>query len=346
MLDDRLNLEILEKLVSGTGVSVNVSALAKSLGKHRNTVNSQVRALFENNIITGPYYPFMEVLNQRPLFAVVRADLPNNEQVEKFLLQDDTIFASFRSWDEGYNTLLMEFHKDLSSYFEWKEKIVAEKRLPPLEGRFPADVVFLNNTLHIKYDPNSSVQCLEKAFKEKGELVINGYRIRELGFQILKKLLRGEGIKTNEHLLARELNTHRRTIEKRIYKFLDADIVSRPICRFPKYFVPPGYVLVFCFVRVNKCKDKIYRYIRDQCCIPIAYRGHTGRYNLAFFATFANVEGHFLWEETMHELFPDDCFGAMKKTYLSPRVTATIDQRKVCLGVIRQRRRELMGEKA
>ena len=337
LLNDMLNLKILENICSGTGVSVNISALSKSLNKHRNTIKTQVDGLFQNKIVFGPYFPFTEVFNERPLFAVVKADLPRTEQVEKFLLEDDTIFASFRSWDEGYNTLLFEYHKDMSSYYQWKERIVRDDLLPPLENRFPADVLFLNNKLRIKHDPNSSIFCLEKAFKEKNELVINGYKIKELGFEILKKLLRGEGIKTNEHLLARKLNTHRRTIERRINKFIEAEVISRPLCRFPKFFVPPDYVLVFCFIRLNKCKEKIYEFIRHHPCIPIAYHGHTGRYNLLYFGTFANVEEHFKWEEILHEKFPDDCFGAMKKTYLSPRVTASIDQRKVSLGVIKER---------
>ncbi|MFO7618945.1 MAG: hypothetical protein R6W91_04750 [Thermoplasmata archaeon] len=341
ILNDKLNLEILENIVSGTGVSVNISALSKSLGKHRNTIQTQVDELMKNHIISGPHYPFTEVFNERPLFAIVKADLPQTEQVEKFLKEDDAIFASFRSWDEGYNTLLLEFHKDMTSYYMWKERLVREKILPPLENRFPADVQFLDNKLRIKYDPNSSIICLEKAFRKNNELVINNYKIKELGFDILKKLLRGEGIKTNEHLLASKLNTHRRTIERRIDKFLEEGIVSKPICRFPKFFVPPNFVLVFCFIRLNKCKERIYHYMKEHCAIPIAYRGHAGRYNLLYFGTFQNVEEHFRWEEELRELFPDDCFGAMKKTYLSPRLTASIDQQKVCLGVIKERKHDL-----
>ena len=75
--------------------------------------------------------------------------------------------------------------------------------------------------------------------------------------------------------------------------------------------------------------------------IPIAYQGHTGMYNLVFFGTYANVEEHFEWEERYHDKFPDDCFGAMKKVYLSPRMTYSIDQRKVSLGVIREKRANL-----
>ena len=104
LLGDMLNIEILENICSGTGVSVNISALSKSLGKHRNTIKIQVEELFQNEIISQPFYPFIEIFNQRPLFAVVKADLPKTKDVEDFLIEDETIFASFRSWDEGYNT--------------------------------------------------------------------------------------------------------------------------------------------------------------------------------------------------------------------------------------------------
>lgn len=344
MLDDILNLEILEKICDGKGVSVNISALSKSLARHRNTIKSQVMDLLEHKVISEPYYPFIEVFNQRPLFAVVRADLPKTKNVDEFLIEDEAIFASFRSWDEGYNTLLFEYHKDMSSYYNWKETIVKEKRLPPLEHRFPADVLFLNNKLLIKYEPNSSIYKLEEKFKENNEIIINGYKIKELGFQILKKLLRGEGIKTNEHFLAKKSGTHRRTIERRINNMISAEIVSRPVCRFPNFFVPPDHVLVFCFVRINKCKEDIYEYIKLDPSIPVAYHGHTGRYNLLYFGTFPKVEDHFEWEEILHERFSDECFGAMKKVYLSPQVTTSINKQKVALGIIKERKAQIQSE--
>lgn len=341
MINDKLNLRILEKICSGEGVTINVNFISKKLKKHRNTINGYVKELFEHNIIMPPYYPFLEMFNQRQLFAVVRADLPKNELVENFTRNDENIFAAFRAWDEGYNTLLFEFHQDMSTYFEWKEKIVKEGKLPHLEHRFPADVLFLNNKLLIKYEPNSSLFYLEKMFKDMGELKLNGYSFSELSFSIMKMLLLGEGIKTNENNLARSLNTHRRTIEKRINAMSEAGIVSKPVCRFPHFLVPPESILVFSMVRINNNKEKIIKYIKEDPHIPMAFQGHTGMYNLLYFNSFEKFRDHFIWEERLHEKFSDDSFGAMKKIYLWPEITGTIDPTKVILGVIRNKMNEI-----
>lgn len=343
MLDDLLNLRILENICAGDGVSVNISSLAKSLGKHRNTIKTQVTALFRHGIITEPYYPFIELFNQCPLLAVVKADLPRNERVERFLIEDDRIFAAFWTWDGVHNTLMFEFHENMHSYFHWKERIVKENRLPPLEHRAPADVLFLNNRLLIKYDPNSSLFCMEERFRERGELTVNDHKITKLGFEIMKKLLCGNGIKTNENMLAKKLGVHRRTVERRIRDLVEAGIILDPLCRFPKFFVPPRYVLVFCMMRINNMKEKIYDEMRRDTCIPIAFQGLTGQYNLLYFGTFETVEKHFEWEERIHGKYPD-CFGAMKKIYLSPDMTASIDQLKVDLGVIRKKMEFLRGK--
>ena len=45
MLDDMDNLKLMEELISGNAVSVNISELARILGKHRNTIKNKVDAL-------------------------------------------------------------------------------------------------------------------------------------------------------------------------------------------------------------------------------------------------------------------------------------------------------------
>ncbi len=344
MLNDKLNLEILENVCSGIGVSVNLSELARSLGKHRNTVRTRVEDLFKNNIITPPFYPFRALFKERPVLAVVKADLPRNEQVERFLIEDDTIFAAFWAWDGDYNTLMFEFHKNLFTYHQWKERIVKTGKIPALENRAPADVMFFDNELMIKYNPNSPIKCMENMFRIKGELNINGHVLDELSFKTLKKLLLGKGIKTNENLLAKKLGTHRRTMERRIDEMVKCGAIGRPLCRFPGFFAPPNYVLVLCMIRVNKNKEKIHNAIRSDCHVPIAYQGHTGKYNILYFGTFPNVESHFKWEEAYHGRFPG-CFGAMKKLYLSPQMIASIDHQKVSMGIIKHRKESLHGRK-
>jgi len=172
---------------------------------------------------------------------------------------------------------------------------------------------------------------------------LNGFRLNPLCFQIMKKLVLGEGIRTNENLLAQKLKVHRKTIERRIEDLVNAGIVSRPACRFPKFFVPPDHILVYYLVEIKKSLDKIIKAIKADSNIPLALEASIGRYNLLLFGSFFNVEDHFKWEEIYDKRFPD-CIGAMKKIYLSPQMTASIDQQKVSLNIIKQRKEQLYGK--
>jgi predicted transcriptional regulator len=342
LLNDMLNLEILEHICSGTGVEVNISALSTTFKRHRNTIKEQVRALFDNKIINKPIYPFLWLYQEHPLLVIARADLPRNERIDKFLKEDEHIFGAFYVRDEEYNTLLIEFFKDVFSHGEWRKKIVADNRIPPREIRYPAHTLFFSNRHIIKYQPYAPIHKMEEKYRDGEELILNDYTINPLCFQILKKLVLGEGIRTNENLLAQKLNVHRKTIERRIADLQKAGIISSPACRFPKFFVPPDHILVYYLVEVKKSMDKILKALCSDPSIPLALEANVGRYNLLLFGAFFNVEDHFNWEETYDTRFPE-CIGAMKKIYLSPKMTASIDQQKVSLNIIRQRKEQLRG---
>jgi DNA-binding Lrp family transcriptional regulator len=343
LLNDALNLEILENICSGMGVEVNISALSKSFKKHRNTIKAHVKELFEHKIIDRPIYPFIWLYQEFPLLVVARADLPRNEKIDKFLIEDEHIFAVFYVRDEEYNTLLIEYHKDLHTYGEWRKKIVAEDKIPPRETRYPASALFFSTKNIIKYQPNSPVHIMEERFKKGEEIKINGCKMNGLHVQILKKLMFGDGIRTNENVLAQKLKVHRRTIERRISELLKENIVLNPVCRFPKFFVPPEQILVYYLVEIKKAKDKILNAIKSDAHVPLAMESNMGRYNLLLFGVFFNVEDHFRWEEGYEKRFPE-CFGAMKKIYLSPTMTASIDQQYVSLCIIKNRKESLRGK--
>lgn len=343
LLNDKVNLDLLENICSGTGLSINISALSHSLKKHRNTIGDKVRGLVEHKIINKPIYPFIHLYQECPLLVIVRADFPRNEGIEKFLIEDEHIFAAFRSKDGEYNTLLIEYHKDLYSYNLWRKAIVKEKRIPPRETRYPADALFFSNKLITKYKPHCPIYIMEEAFKKKQRMEINKYELDELSFHILKKLLTGEGIRTNENLLSEKMGVHRKTIERRISSLLKEKIVLNPVCRFPKFLVPPNYILVYCLIEVKKSMDKILKAIEIDHHIPLALESGTGRYNLLLFGTFFTVEEHFEWEEEYDRRFPG-CFGAMKKIYLSPDMTYSIDQQKVSLNIIKCKKEEVYGK--
>ena len=343
MLNDMLNLEILENICSGVGVDINISALSKCFKKHRNTIKDQVKALFENKIINKPIYPFKWLFEEYPLFVVARADLPKNEAIEKFLKDDEHIFGAFHVRDEEYNTLLIEYHKDIFTYGEWKKEIVQKNKIPPRDIRFPAHSLFFSNQNIIKYQPYSPIFIIENKYKIGEELTIGDFKINDLCFRILKKIVMGEGIQTNENLLAKTLNVHRKTIERRISTLIEEKIVGKPTCRFPKFFVPPNQILNYCLLEIKKSKDKILKAFQSDPHIPLAYEANIGRYNYLLFKVFLNVEDSFKWEEKYDNRFPD-CIGAMKKLFLSPQMTYSIDQQKVSLNIIRKRKESLHGK--
>jgi hypothetical protein len=144
-------------------------------------------------------------------------------------------------------------------------------------------------------------------------------------------------------MLAQLLNVHRRTIERRIAALLRENIVSKPVCRFPRFFVPPDHILVYCLAEIKRSMGKIQDAIRKDSSIPLALETSMGRYNLLLFKVFRNVEEHFQWEERYDSQFPG-CIGAMKKIFLSPHMTASIDQQKVSLSIIKRRKESLRSE--
>jgi hypothetical protein len=87
----------------------------------------------------------------------------------------------------------------------------------------------------------------------------------------------------------------------------------------------------------------VIKEIRLDSHIPVAIEAMIGRYNLLVFGVFESVEEHFGWVEKYDAIYPD-CIGAMKNTYLSPKMTALIDQQDVSMGIIKQRKEFLRGK--
>jgi len=336
LLDDITNLQILEQICSGVGVDVNISELAREFKKHRNTIKSQVNNLFEHDIINRPVYPFLWLHQEYPLLAVARAELPRSEELDKWFKEDKNIFAAFYVRDEEYNTLMIEYHEDIHEYGRWKKKIVRERRIPPPETRHPTHVLMFSNRDMIKYQHYSPIVVMEDRF-ENGELTeINGLKMNKLNFYILKKLITGQGLRTNENMLAKELNLHRRTIERRISSLLHDKIVTAPICRFPRFFVPPDHLLVYYLMEIKRAKNNVLQAISMDPNIPLAIEAGIGRYNVLLFGVFPNLDDNFRWEEKYDQRFKD-CVGAMKKIYLLPEMAVSIDQQKVSLGIIKRK---------
>jgi len=344
LLSDQLNLDLLKCICQGEGVEVNVNSLSKTFKKHRNTIKMHLNDLIDNRIIDGPAYPLLWTFREYPLLVIARSDLPRSDEVHDFIIEDEHIAGAFNVRDEEYNMLFMEFHEDLFLYEEWRDRIVQENRIPPREKRYPANSLFFSNRKMIKYQPHSSIGIMERRLKKNGHIDINGARIDPLSFSILKKIMTGEGIRTVENTLSKKLEVHRKTVERRISALMEQGIISKPVCIYPEWLVPPDHILVYYMVEARRSRANIIREIKRDPHIPMALHAHIGGYNLLVFGVFSNVESHFIWEESYENKFPG-CFGRMKKIYLSPKMTTTIDFRKVSIGILKKYQEKLRSEK-
>jgi len=333
-LKEELNLRLLRNICSGNGLDVNLSYLSRHLRRHRNSIRERVRNLLSHKIIDRPIFPFFGLFKEYPLLVAAYADLPDSERVNEWLRNDRNVFAAFRVREGEYNIMLFEFHESVWDYHIWRDALVLEDKIPRRGERAPSTVYYFANQLIEKYDPTAGATLIEEEFKGKKDRIdINGYEIDRLALQVLQHLVNGEGIKVNENLLSKELGVHRRTIAKRISKLRDAGLILDPCCRFPSFFVPPNYLLVFSMVEIRDSREQIIRDIQRDPHVSLAYRISEGRFNTLLFESHLSIEDHLIWEKEYSDRYPG-CFGSTKINYLSPRMTISIDQQKVSLGII------------
>jgi len=333
LLKDQINLNLLRNICSGKGLDVNLSYLSRHLRRHRNSIRERVRNLLQHKIIDRPIFPFFGLFKEYPLLVAAYADLPDNERVHKWLRNDRNVFAAFRVREGEYNTMLFEFHQSVWSYHVWRDALVLDDKIPRRGERAPSAVYYFANQLIEKYDPTAGATLIEEEFAKRDGIDINGYEIDKLALQVLQHLVNGEGIKVNENLLSKELDVHRRTISKRISKLREAGLILDPCCRFPSFFVPPNYLLVFSMVEIKDSREQIIKDIQRDPHVSLAYRISEGRFNTLLFESHLSIEDHLIWEKEYSDRYPG-CFGSTKINYLSPRMTISIDQQKVSLGII------------
>lgn len=340
LLNDKENLIILENLVSGNALSVNFSALSRILDKHRNTIKKKVENIFDFKIVNRPVFPFLGLYKIYPLLVAVHIDMPENEDFVKWVKEDPYIFAAFRSRQGDYDTLLFVYHKNITNYQMWMDSLPSilklEYRIPERDATFVSNTSYFSNQLMIKYNPSSGIYLMERDFQEKGELIINGYRLDDLDLKIVKNLVSGMGIKVNHTLLCSKSGLHRKTVDKRINILLREGLISNPVCRFPNFFVPPHYVLTYSLFEIKKSKDKVINEIRKDPHVPIALKIIHGKYNILLFGNHGSISDHLRWEESYRRKFPNS-FGSANITYLSPEMTISFNQQIVSLSIIRDR---------
>ena len=240
---------------------------------------------------------------------------------------------------------MISFHKNVCTHQQWYEKIVKEEIIPYREEGYPSQVLHLGTGCFEKYAPSISVKVVEQNIKEGRQKSIRGYELDGLSFEILKKVLQGVGIRTNENFLAKKLNIHRKTIERRINALFKEGIISRPVCRFPRLIVPPEYILVKSLFQVKKQQDKILKSLKSDPHVTWLIKAVLGRggYNLVVFSTFYKIEDHLEWQEELDQQF-SSCIGAVKNTYLSPAMTFSIAPEYVSMRIIKNRLKQIHGK--
>ena len=346
LLDDRENLIILDNLVSGNAVSVNLSELSRILAKHRNTIKKKVEKIFNNKIIDRPVLPFLGLYKIYPLLVVVQLDLPENEKIEKWIKEDPYIFAAYRSRQGEYDTILFIYHQNITSHQLWMESLPSILKvkygIPEKDATIISHTSYFSNQRMIKYNPSSGINLMEQDYYDKGKLTISGHDFDEIDLKILKCLVSGKGLKINQTLLCNITGMHRKTVEKRIAQMFQEQLISEPVCRFPNFFVPPNFILTYSLFEIKKQNQKIIREIRKDPHIPIALNIIHGKYNLLMFGNYHNLSEHLRWEEGYRKRFPNS-FGSASITYLSPEMTISFDQQIVSLSIIRNKMEHFRG---
>lgn len=338
ILDNPINLKILNLIVSGKGVEVNISKIAKKLNKHRNTVKDRVNRLFENKIITKPQFPFPYLFKTFPLMVISEVNFLRDSKTKHFIEFDDHIFAAFFFKEEEYNTLMISFHENVCSHVQWRDYCIRNEVVPKREGGYPSQVLYLGTGCFEKYLPSASIKVIEENLKTKRQKTIRGVELDALTFEILTRLLRGDGIRTNENLLSKELNIHRRTIERRIEILYNNGIIGRPVCYFPRVIVPPEYILVKSLIQIKNKEEEVIKTLKNDPHITWMIKAVTGRggFNLLVLSNFYKIEDHLEWQEELDKRFPN-CIGALKDTYLSPKMTFSIDPEFTSLCIIQNK---------
>ncbi len=328
---------LLRKLVFGEGVSANIHCLSKNLRKHRSTIQGRIEEIFDKQLLNPPVFPYMGLYKEYPLLVLVWAQLPYDENIETWFREDPHIFAAFRSRYLEYNSLLILYHKDITSYQLWREQLAVERKIPLVNGNLPpSSTSFFSNQLMVKYDPSAPTRLLEEDLTRTGYTAINGFKIDAISMNIIKLLTRGKCIKINENRLAEELGVSRKTIMNWTRELLQERVISNPVCRFPNFFAPPTYILTICRLEIKEPKQKFIQMIRNDPHVTMAFSIKEGRYDILLFGAFQNLTQELEWE-IEQGLFHPNTIGHADIQYFSAKSAVDVSPTRISLGLIDQK---------
>lgn len=318
--DDLVCLKLLEQLVNGIGVEINITELSKIFDKHRNTIAHKINKFFEHKILEKPFCSFTHIFDKHSIMVIEKGDFPRDVKTNTWIKNDSSIWNAYCIKEEEYNTLLLILIDDLFTYNKWHESIVEESKITFGERIFPSEPLFLSTKSIFKFNPTESFRLLETNFNSTHDVLINGLKFDELSINLLGALLNGQGIRINENYLARQLHVNRRTAQRRIDSLLENNIICQPVCRFPNLWAPPDYFQILSLVEIKKDKHQIIQYLKQDPHVPFLITANYQRYNVVFFSVFKMMNEYLLWQENYDQQFPDS-FGAIKNTFVSPAMT-------------------------
>ena len=336
IMNKKFNLKLLQLLCAGEGVDVNISALANKLNKHRNTIKDRIDQLFEYKIIEKPVYPLLWLFSEYPLLVISKDKFYRDENTRAFIENDPHIFAGYFFQEEVYNTLTIQFHEDLYSYQTWCDEVLENGKIIQEKDRHPPEALLFSTKRILKYDTSAPFRIIQRGFKKGDITEIGGFKLDSLSINILKMILNGEAIRTNENSLARTLNVNRNRITRQIHNLQNEGIIGKPTSRFPLVIVQPDYMLIFSLFELKKRCNEVANFIRRDPRVPLLIKANIGRYNYFVASTFKTVEDHIKWQEKYTQNF-QACIEAIKNTYLSPAMTFSINQNFVSLELIKKK---------
>jgi len=344
VLDDPLNIELLKLVCSGRGVEINVSELSEYFRKHRSTITSRLERLFEHKIVDRPFHPLPWVLEQYPFLVIEKCKFPRDKRTNKWIEVDPHIWAAFFFRDEEYNTLLIEQHRDLYHYQSWKDRVIDEGQISATHDHdyVPSEAIYIHSKSILKYDPMAIFEVFKTNQQRCIHGSINGLEIDNTYLNLLEALLHGRGVWTNSNYLAKQLDIHRRTVQRRLNLLLKEGIISAAVSRFPRVWVPPQYFMVLSLLEIKAHKDRIPKTLAADPHVSFLAKTTAGRYNYLSICGSYRMEDHLTWEEEYGQRFSSS-IGAIRNIYLSPTMTFSIHQQYVTLTYLDQLAGQLRG---
>ncbi|MHA2106023.1 MAG: hypothetical protein ACW981_21555 [Candidatus Hodarchaeales archaeon] len=335
LLHNALNLKIIELLSSGIGVEIIPSELAKRFKKHRNTIIQKINKIFEYKIINRPLCSFHYIFSIYPLLTIEKSVFTRDSNSKSFIESNPHIMKGFLFKENEYNTLLITLQKDLFSYQNWREEIKKREKITPNKSDYISEAILLSTKNFLKYDASASIQLIYQHFENGRFREINGLKMDELSLGLLKSLTTGNGIKINENFLANKLNVHRHTIRRRIQHLTNEAIITNPVCRFPRIWIPPEYFQVLSLIEVKENKESLINELIKDPRVPVLIKASERHFNLVIFSNFHSMEDHLSWQEEYDQRFSGS-IGEVKNSYLSPAMTFNIEQEHISLNFIRK----------